>query len=83
MKRVLIVLAISLFVFSQFGIAAAGNGNGPKWEVPGPKCKDPSQYRWSPKGNEGNGACIDKEKKDKKNWHARYNRGHKKGKNRS
>jgi hypothetical protein len=73
MKRVLIVLAISLFVFSQFGIAAAGDRNGPK-------CKDPSQYRWNPKDG---GKCVYKDKKDKKNWHARFNRGHKKGKNRS
>lgn len=80
MKKVLIVLAISLFVFTQFGIAAAGNGNGPKWEVPGPKCKDPSQYRWSPKDG---GKCVYKDKKDKKGWHARFERGHKKAKNRS
>ena len=45
MKRLLVLLAICLFVFTQFGIAFAEK-----------KCDDPSTYRWDPKSGE----CIEK-----------------------
>ena len=51
MKRLLILLAICLFVFTQFGIAFAKK-----------ECKDPSNYKWDPKANSGEVACIETKK---------------------
>ena len=69
MKRVLILFAICLFVFTQFGIAFAekkcDDPSTYKWDsksgeciekIQGPKCEDPSKSRWDPKS----GTCIDK-----------------------
>ena len=54
MKRVLILLVICLFFFSLSGSVFAGDRQGPK-------CDDPSNYRWDPKS----GDCIEKIKEQK------------------
>jgi hypothetical protein len=54
MKKVLVLVAVCLFVFTLAGIASAGERNGPK-------CDDPSTYRWDPK----TGDCIEKIKEQK------------------
>ena len=52
MKRLLILFAVSLFVFTQFSLVFAAK-----------KCDDPSTYRWDPKTGEGE--CIKKIKEQK------------------
>ena len=55
MKRVLVLLAVCLFVLGMSGLAFAGDRQGPK-------CPDPSNYRWDPKDG---GKCIEKVKEQK------------------
>jgi hypothetical protein len=50
MKRVLILFATCLFVFTLYGLAFAKK-----------ECKDPSNYQWDPKS----GDCIEKTKEQK------------------
>ena len=74
MKRLLILFAVCLFVFTQFGIAFAKkeckDPSNYKWDpksgeciekITGPKCEDPSKYQWDPK----TGDCIEKVKGNK------------------
>ena len=69
MKRILILLAVSLFVFTQFSIAFAekkcDDPSTYTWDpksgeciekITGPKCDDPSKEQWDPK----TGKCIEK-----------------------
>ena len=71
MKRVLVLLAVCLFVLSMSGLAIAKkeckDPSNYKWDpktgtciekTQGPKCEDPSRFQWDPK----TGNCIEKVK---------------------
>ena len=75
MKRVLVLLALCLFVLSMSGLAFAKkeckDPSKMQWDpksgtciekTQGPKCEDPSRFQWDPQANDGAGACIEKVK---------------------